>query len=86
VRRTGDPNDRRTTLAEITPEGRAVVEEATAAVTRCQFGLEMLRDTELREVSDILFRVRLAAGDFRLDQSGERDGGRAGVPRPPTSL
>jgi DNA-binding MarR family transcriptional regulator len=69
VRRTGDPNDRRTTLAEITPEGRMVVEKATGAVTRTQFGLEMLRDAELREVSDILFQVRLAAGDFRLDQS-----------------
>ena len=65
VRRTGDPNDRRTILAEVTPEGRAVVEKATEAVTRCQFGLEMLRDAELRQVSAILFRVRLAAGDFR---------------------
>ena len=69
VRRAADPNDRRTTLAEITPEGRAIVEEATRAVTRAQFGLEMLHDAELQQISDILFRVRLAAGDFRLDQS-----------------
>ena len=33
VRRVAHPTDRRTTLAEITDEGRAVVEEATEAVT-----------------------------------------------------
>ena len=69
VRRTGDPNDRRTTLAEITQERRAVVEEASRAVTGTEFGLEMLRDVELQGLSDILFRVRLEAGDFRLDRS-----------------
>jgi DNA-binding MarR family transcriptional regulator len=69
VRRTGDPNDRRTTLAEITPEGRAVVEKATAAVVSTRFGLGMLSGPELEQLAGILFRVRHAAGDFRLEES-----------------
>lgn len=64
VRRANHPNDRRTTLAEITMEGRAVVEKATIAVTAAQFGLGMLRDTDLADLSQILCQIRESAGDF----------------------
>jgi DNA-binding MarR family transcriptional regulator len=64
VRRTAAPDDRRATLAEITPEGRAVVEGATTAVLETHFGLAMLEESELRRLSEILFRVREASGDF----------------------
>jgi DNA-binding MarR family transcriptional regulator len=66
VRRVGDPKDRRTTLAEITPEGRAVVEKATEAVVTSRFGLGMLDEAELGNLSEILLQVRRSAGDFPL--------------------
>lgn len=64
VRRCGHPTDRRTKLAEITPEGRAMVERATKAVVATQFGLEMLGDAELEQLSRNLLQVRRSAGDF----------------------
>jgi DNA-binding MarR family transcriptional regulator len=64
VRRTAEPSDRRTTLAEITAEGRAVVEQATSAVVATQFGLGMLDETELTGLSQTLLDVRRSAGDF----------------------
>ena len=73
VRRADHPSDRRTTLAEITTEGRAVVERATIAVTAAQFGLGMLGPADLADLSRILYRIRKSAGDF----TGE-------TPQPPT--
>lgn len=64
VRRIADPNDRRSTLAEITPAGREAVERATGAVAGGQFGLAMLAEADLRELSQILRHVRREAGDF----------------------
>lgn len=64
VRRIGHPSDRRTTLAEITTEGRAIVERATEAVAGTHFGLGALDGSELEELMGILMRVRQAAGDF----------------------
>lgn len=67
VRRTADPRDRRATLAEITAEGLAVVDTASHAVSRTQFGLGVLGEEELTELSQILVRVREAARDFRVE-------------------
>jgi DNA-binding MarR family transcriptional regulator len=62
VERTPHPSDRRTTLATITPAGRAVAESATAALHEMRFGTEPLGDDALTEVTEILRAAR--AGDF----------------------
>jgi DNA-binding MarR family transcriptional regulator len=64
VRRTPSDGDRRTVLAEITPEGRRVVVAAAAALAEARFGLEDLPARELRDVHDALLPLRRAAGDF----------------------
>jgi DNA-binding MarR family transcriptional regulator len=68
VRRTRHPTDRRTTLAEITGEGRRVVEKATAEVVDTHFGLDGLSATELTRLTAILRKVRVHAGDFPDDR------------------
>jgi DNA-binding MarR family transcriptional regulator len=65
VRRRPNPADGRGRLAEITVEGRAVVERATADLTAVNFGMDALDDDGLGELFDLLRRVRLVAGDFR---------------------
>ena len=69
VRRVADSSDRRTTLAEITQEGRKVVETATSTVLATKFGLEMLRERQLENLIAILLRVREASGDFEAIDS-----------------
>jgi DNA-binding MarR family transcriptional regulator len=64
VERTAHPTDRRTTLASITDEGRRVVGKATEAVTSTGFGLAALTDDELDQLTALLRKVRVAAGDF----------------------
>ncbi|MBN2623941.1 MAG: MarR family transcriptional regulator [Acidimicrobiales bacterium] len=64
VRRVPHPTDRRTTLAEITDDGRRVVDKATEAVSATGFGLTALADEHLDQVTDLLRAVRLDAGDF----------------------
>lgn len=58
------PQDRRTTLAEITPAGRQLVTEAAGAVNETAFGLGMLSEAELRRLTAIVRKVRLGTGDF----------------------
>ncbi len=58
------PQDRRTTLAAITEAGREVAVSATDALHAIRFGTEPLRKSELEAVTDVLGRVRVAAGDF----------------------
>jgi DNA-binding MarR family transcriptional regulator len=70
LRRVAHPNDRRTTLAEITPEGRKVVQRATPRLLKNEFGLEVLSRSELETVTRILRKIRLAAGDFALATDG----------------
>jgi DNA-binding MarR family transcriptional regulator len=68
VRRTPHPTDRRTTLAEITPEGRDVVERATkAAAGGATLGMGGLSDPELDRVTKLLRKLRVDAGDFPED-------------------
>jgi DNA-binding MarR family transcriptional regulator len=64
VRRTPHPTDRRTTLVEITPAGSALLKEATESVTDIRFGLAGLTPEEEHQLTDLLSRVRHAAGDF----------------------
>ena len=64
VRRTAHPSDRRTTLAAITPAGRHLVQRATKRVTDVQLGLHGLDERELDQLSALLRKVRLDAGDY----------------------
>jgi DNA-binding MarR family transcriptional regulator len=64
VVRRKHPEDGRAVLAEITPRGRTLVEEATAALVGADFGLGALDEDALRDLSALLRPVRQAAGDF----------------------
>ena len=64
VVRRPHPDDGRAVLAEITGQGRALVERATAELVGADFGLGALDDKSLRELSALLRPVRSAAGDF----------------------
>jgi len=64
VRRVPHPTDRRTTLCEITTEGRERVEKATAAVTADDLGITGLTDREVEQLTRLLTKLRRAAGDF----------------------
>jgi DNA-binding MarR family transcriptional regulator len=64
VLRRPHPDDARGVLAEITESGRAVVERATADLVGADFGLGVLDDERLAELSELLRPVRRAAGDF----------------------
>jgi DNA-binding MarR family transcriptional regulator len=64
VRRTPHPTDRRATLVEITPEGTARREAATASVTAIDFGMSGLDADEATQLTNLLSQVRRAAGDF----------------------
>ncbi|MBB5920272.1 DNA-binding MarR family transcriptional regulator [Actinoalloteichus hoggarensis] len=67
VKRTPHPTDRRTTLVAITEAGRELMQAATTAVTEVRFGLTGLDDAELTQLTALLAKVRLAAGDFDAD-------------------
>jgi len=64
ARRTPHPTDRRATLVEITEAGSARLEAATSAVTGIDFGLTGLSSAEETALTDLLAKVRRAAGDF----------------------
>lgn len=64
VVRRPHPEDGRAVLAEITDEGRAVVEAATADLVGSGFALETLSVDDLRQLSELLRPVRRSAGDF----------------------
>ena len=71
LRRVPHPTDGRATLAEITPDGRDVAERATDAVNSLVFEAPGLAEGEIRELVEILGRLRLAAGDFEPADSAE---------------
>jgi len=64
VVRRPHPADGRAVLAEITDDGRAVVEAATRDLIDSDFALGALSDDQLRAISQLLTPVRRAAGDF----------------------
>src|SRR3712207_1582568 len=80
VARRPNPADGRGVLAAITDRGRAVVEEATAALTALDFGLGDVPDDELETLFAILERVRRGAGD---GAGGAAAAGRGAAPPPP---
>lgn len=64
VRRVPHDSDRRKILAELTDEGRSVVEAATKAVTAVRFGLSSLTSREADQITDLIGGLRLRTGDF----------------------
>ena len=64
VVRRPNPQDRRGTLAEITPAGRAVVAKATEVLMTAEFGLRGYDDNQLHDMFSLLRSLRVAAGDF----------------------
>jgi DNA-binding MarR family transcriptional regulator len=64
VQRRPHPTDRRTTLAEITAEGRRVAEKATEAVGAASVGMGDLSEADLEAITSSLRLLRLDAGDF----------------------
>jgi DNA-binding MarR family transcriptional regulator len=67
VRREAHPTDRRTTLAVLTPAGRAIIEAATRAVVDARVGLTELSAADADRLNQILRTVRLGAADFDDD-------------------
>ncbi|CAN5554945.1 MarR family transcriptional regulator [soil metagenome] len=66
VRRVPHPTDRRTTLAELTPEGRSTVVAATKAVVAARVGVDELTERDQRDLHRILKKLRAGAADFEL--------------------
>ena len=64
VRREPHERDRRTTLAAITPSGRAVAVEATGVLNALHFGTDPLNPGDLDAVTLILERLRADADGF----------------------
>jgi DNA-binding MarR family transcriptional regulator len=64
VRRRMSPDDRRVVLAAITDEGRALAEEATAALNGVAFGLPGLSQQEAADMAAMLRTVRAVVGDI----------------------
>lgn len=64
VVRTGDPDDRRRILAELTDTGRETVSEATEALTEIDFGITGLSAADQDRAFELLTRLRQSAGDF----------------------
>ncbi|MCB0970522.1 MAG: MarR family transcriptional regulator [Acidimicrobiales bacterium] len=64
VRRVPHPTDRRTTLAELTDEGRRVVVDATAAVEEASVGVAELSAADAETLGRILRKLRAGADDF----------------------
>jgi DNA-binding MarR family transcriptional regulator len=64
VRRVPHQQDRRATLAEITPAGRRTAEAATQALNAELFGVGRLAVADQERLVTILRELRLDAGDF----------------------
>ena len=64
VRRVPHAEDRRATLAEITPAGRETARRATSALNAAAFGIDALGDDEQEAVTTLLRSLRVDAGDF----------------------
>ena len=64
VRRTPHPTDRRTTLVEITDEGRAIATKATGDLNERVFARPGLAPDGVARLVAVLTELRAAAGDF----------------------
>jgi DNA-binding MarR family transcriptional regulator len=65
VTRKPNPRDGRGTLAEITPEGRDVMQRATADLMAAEFGMGGYTQEQLLDMSGLLRGLRVTAGDFK---------------------
>lgn len=64
VLRVPDEDDRRRTLARLTPEGRVTVKAATDAIETIDFAVTGLTDRQQEDTYQLLRRMRKSAGDF----------------------
>jgi DNA-binding MarR family transcriptional regulator len=64
VVRVAHETDRRTTLAEITPAGRALAEKATELLNAADFTVPAMAREDLERLNALLGEIRRAAGDF----------------------
>lgn len=64
VRRAAHPEDGRTRLVEITPRGRAAVEQATRDLNDKVFTDPGFSASEVDDLNQVLGRFRYEAGDF----------------------
>src|SRR4051794_26601396 len=64
VGREPHETDRRTTLATISDEGRAVAERATGILNEARFGTSPLAHEELEALYHVLRPLRASEGDF----------------------
>lgn len=64
VQRSMSPEDRRVVLATITPAGRALAEEATAALNEASFGLPAISQEQAAQLTAFLHVIRTATGDL----------------------
>jgi DNA-binding MarR family transcriptional regulator len=74
LRRVPHPTDRRTTLAEIQPDGRRLALRATEAVNAAVFEDPHLGTDDVRTLVRLLQRLRATAGDFAVEGSSVDDG------------
>ena len=65
VERVPQETDRRSVLAQITPEGREVARAATERLNAERFGTEPWSDARCDELFGLLRPLRKTAGDFR---------------------
>ncbi|NNC79335.1 MAG: MarR family transcriptional regulator [Acidimicrobiales bacterium] len=69
VKRAPHPDDRRATLATVTPRGRKVLDDATAALEAIRWGMGDITDAELVDLNRAAAAVRESAGDnIELEQ------------------
>jgi DNA-binding MarR family transcriptional regulator len=68
VQRQMSPDDRRVVLATITPAGRTLADQATAALNQAAFGLPRVTTDQAAQVTAALHLVREATGDVQPDE------------------
>lgn len=74
VTRSPAPHDRRVVLASLTPEGRALVEEATGLLHEASFTLPELSREDARAVTDALHVLRASVNDVEGHGAGAAAG------------
>lgn len=74
VRRRPAVEDRRRILAELTAEGRVLVEAATIELNKADFALGALDDDAASALTALLRTVRVAGGDFDAENSESSSG------------
>ena len=71
VGRVPHPSDARTTLAEITPEGRRIADDATRALNAAVYEVLGLAEPERNQLVDLLATLRVNGNEFDIDQSAK---------------